>query len=161
MMPDDKNAHAVFYNSIEKMIRKAFEVDPPEVGFEEVVSAGPLGGVQHQAAQFVLKILSQFLAVSSLEVVHDLIHIGTNAPMQDEVHALRCRCMCRSMSCKVIASAGLVSNSASRRNASVTPSSSSRATGGRDRSRREAKPARSFSGKRNASAAICSTLIRM
>jgi hypothetical protein len=38
-----------------------------------------------------------------LVIVHDLLYIGTDAPMKDELHDLRRRCMWESISRRVIA----------------------------------------------------------
>jgi hypothetical protein len=154
MVPDDEDAHTIAHNSKQEVIGEALEVDPPEVGFEEVVTPRTPGSVQHETTQFAIEVLGQFRVPGPLVLVHDVIYIGTNAPMKDELHDLRRRSMWESISRRVIACAGSASNSASRRSASATPSSSSKATGGKDWSRREARLARSFSVRRNASAAI-------
>ena len=103
MVPDDEDAHTIAHNSEEEVIGEAFEVDPPEVGFEEVVSAWTPGSVQHETAQFAIEVLGQFRVPGPLVIVHDLIYIGTNAPMKDELHDLRRRWMCESTSRRVIA----------------------------------------------------------
>jgi hypothetical protein len=103
MVPDDQDAHTIAHNSKEEVIGEASEVDPPEVALEEVVSAGPTGSVQHETAQFAIEVLGQFRLLRPLVVVHDLIYIGTNTPMKGELHILRRRCMCESISRRVIA----------------------------------------------------------
>ena len=102
MVPDDENAHAVAYNSIQEVIGETFEVRPPEVRFEEMVSLRPSGGVQNQAPQFAIEILRQLRVISPLVIIHDRIHIGTDMPMQDELHDLRRCSMCESRSLRVI-----------------------------------------------------------
>src|SRR5262249_13950048 len=104
--------------------------------------------------QFAIEILGQFRLLSPLVIIHDPINIGADTPMQDEFHSFLRWFTCESKSRRVIACEGSASSSASRRKASATPSSSSKRTGGRDWSRREAKPARSFSVSRRASAVI-------
>ena len=103
MVPDDENAHAIAHNSIEEVMGEVFQIGPPEVGFEKVVSVRATGSVQHETTQFAIKILSQFRVVGSLVIVHYLIHIGTDTPMQDEFHDLRRCSMCESMSRRVMA----------------------------------------------------------
>jgi len=103
MVPDGEDAHTIAHNPKEEVIGEAFEVDPPEVGFEEVVSARTPGSVQHETAQFAFEVLGQLRVPGQLLIVHDLIYIGTNAPMKDELHDLRRRWLCESSSRRVIA----------------------------------------------------------
>lgn len=46
MAPDDEDAHTIAHNSKEEVIGEALELGPPEVGFDEVVSAGTLGSLE-------------------------------------------------------------------------------------------------------------------
>ena len=103
MVPDDEDAHTIAHNSKQEVIGEAFEVGPPEVGFDEVVSARTLGSLEHETAQFAIEGLGQFRVPGPLVIVHDLLYIGTDAPMKDELHDLRRRCMCESISRRVIA----------------------------------------------------------
>jgi len=103
MVADDEDAHAITCDSIEEVIGKAFEVGPPEVGFENVVSVRLTGSVQQESTQFAIEVLGQFRLLGPLIIVHDLIHIGTDTPMQDEPHDFRRCCMCESMSRRLIA----------------------------------------------------------
>ena len=45
-MPDDEDAYAIAHDSIEEVIRKPPEVHPPQVAFEEMVSAWPQRSLQ-------------------------------------------------------------------------------------------------------------------
>ncbi|SPE61375.1 hypothetical protein SBV1_690004 [Verrucomicrobia bacterium] len=103
MVSDDEDADTIAHDSKEEMIGEAFEVDPPEISLKEVVSARTPGSVQHETTQFAIEVLGQFRVPSPLVIVRDLIYIGTNAPMKDELHDLRRRCMCESISRRVIA----------------------------------------------------------
>jgi hypothetical protein len=103
VVSDDEDTHAIAYDPIQEMIGETFEVDPPQVGFEEMIAVGPTGGVQEEAAQFAVKVVCEFGVLGPRVLVHDLIHIGTDTPMQDEPHDLRRCCMCESRSRKVIA----------------------------------------------------------
>jgi hypothetical protein len=93
MVTDDKDAHTSAHNPKEEVKGEAFEVDPPEVGFDEVVSAGTPGSLEHETAQFVIEVPGQFRVPGPLVIVHDLIYIGTDAPMKDELHDLWRCCM--------------------------------------------------------------------
>ena len=44
IVADDQDAHAIAQDPIEEVIGEAFEVGPPEVGFEEMVSVRPPRG---------------------------------------------------------------------------------------------------------------------
>jgi hypothetical protein len=103
VVPDDEDAHAIAYDPIQEMIGETFEVDPPQVGFEEMIPVGPMGSVQKEAAQLAIEVFREFGALGPLVIAHDLIYIGTDTPMQDEPHDLRRCCMCESRSRKVIA----------------------------------------------------------
>jgi len=103
VVPDDQDEHAIPYDPIQEVIGEAFEVDPPQAGFEEMIPAGPAGSLQEETTQFTIKVLCEFGVLRPLVIVHDLIHIGTDTPMQDEPHDLRRCCICESRSRKVIA----------------------------------------------------------
>ena len=60
MVPDDEDAHTIAHNSKQEVIGEAFEVGPPEVGFDEVVSARTLGSLDHETAQFAIEGMGQF-----------------------------------------------------------------------------------------------------
>jgi hypothetical protein len=50
VVSDDEDTHAIAYDPIQEMIGETFEVDPPQVGFEEMIPLRPTGGVQEEAA---------------------------------------------------------------------------------------------------------------
>ena len=88
---------------IEEMIGKTFQIDPPQVGPEEMIPVGPTGSVQEETTQFAIEVFCEFRVLGPLVIAHDLIYIGTDTPMQDEPHDLRRCCMCESRSRKVMA----------------------------------------------------------
>jgi hypothetical protein len=57
MVPDDEDAHAIAHDSIEEVMGEVFEVGPPKVGFEKVVSVRATGSVQHKTTQFAIEVL--------------------------------------------------------------------------------------------------------
>ena len=103
MVPDDEDAHAIAYDPVEEMIGETSEVDPPQVGFEEMIPVGPTGSVQEETTQFAIEVFCEFRVLGPLVMAHNLIYIETDTPMQDEPHDLRRCCTCESRSRKVIA----------------------------------------------------------
>ena len=103
VVSDDEDTHATACDPIQEMIGETAEVDLPQVTLEEMLPVRPTGGVQKEAAQFALEVVCEFGVLGPRVIIHDLIHIGTDTPMQDEPHDLRRCCMCESRSRKVIA----------------------------------------------------------
>jgi hypothetical protein len=72
MMADDQNPNAVVHDSVQEMIRKAFEVNAPEIPFPDSEIFRMLGRFQEDCAQLGLKLISQVSSGDSLVVVQNL-----------------------------------------------------------------------------------------
>jgi hypothetical protein len=81
VVSDDEDTHATAYDPIQEMIGETFEVDPSQVGFEEMIPVGPTGSVQEETTQFEIEVFCEFRVLGQLVIAHDLIYIGTDTPM--------------------------------------------------------------------------------
>ena len=62
---------------------EAFQIGAPEVALINVISIRPASCIDHEPTQFAVEIVSQLGMLGTFVIVHDLIYIGTDAPMKD------------------------------------------------------------------------------
>ena len=84
MMTNDKNPHCIADGAKKKVVRETMEVDAAKVALADGKRLGPLGCVQHEAAQLGIKIVRKLPAGDALVILHDGVNIGVNLPVQDE-----------------------------------------------------------------------------
>jgi hypothetical protein len=81
VVTDDEDTHGIANNSIEEVVRKAAQVDAPEIAFVNMISIRPPGSIEHQMTQFAVEIVGQFRMLGAFVIIHDLFYIGANPPM--------------------------------------------------------------------------------
>ena len=103
MVSNDQDSHRIAGDSVQEVIGEAFEIDSPQVCPEKMVSGWPSRSVEEKTTQFTIEVLGQFSLPGLLVILHDLIHIGADAPMQNKSHVLWRLFTCESRSRRVIA----------------------------------------------------------
>src|SRR6185437_1389016 len=133
------------------MKRKSFEIHAPNVTDSYFVNLGRRCRFPNERRQLNIEIVSKFSPTDVFILLDYPADIGLGKGVKFDPHYLRRLRISASNSSKEIAMLGSASISASRRSASVMPSSSSDSIGGSESSRFAANIARSLSGKSSAS----------
>ena len=141
MMPDYQNPHCVAHDTEEKMVRKSMQIDAAKVALANRERLWPVCGLLHEVPQLAIKVIGKLGGGDALVILHNLVDVGVNLRMQDKLHQLRRAWICWSSCSREMPMLGFASNSASRRNASALPSSSSWSTDGSDLSKCAARTA--------------------
>jgi hypothetical protein len=126
------------------MVWEPSEIDTPQYLGDRMESSGMGTHLRSQLLELRIESLRQFVPSLIPVIREDAPQISLNEPMENQAHCYGFNE--RLSSSKVIPLPASCSNSASRRSASATPSSSLARTAGREPSKRAANVARSDSG---------------
>src|SRR5438105_5782817 len=126
VMPDNQNAHGLSDYPKKKMVWETMQVDTPKIVLPNCERLWSCSRLSHEVSQLYVEFIREICGGDFFIVRHDLVDIRINLRMKDQPHHLRRRrSICSSSSLSEIYDAAPASSSASRRNASAVPSSSS------------------------------------
>jgi hypothetical protein len=153
VVPQHQNPNAALGFPKEQVLRKGGKVRAPEHARTHMETAGILFDPAHECLELQVEAFGKRWADLLSIVGQNVSKIALDEAMKRQAHDYDLRIERRNCS-NVIARLGSRSSSASRRSASVMPSSLSESTAGNESSNRAAKPARAASGSFIASNSI-------